>query len=506
MSVSHKTPPCQASPQGILDSFHVLDDGTFADVLTEQHLREAFPDDPVEGQDENDGTVYTCLVTTWMFLWQRLQSGTSRSCQAAVSVFRISVIAQALSAPCSNNGSYCRARVRLLTDGLAELVRGVSHRCEEAVPEQWLWHGRRPKLVDGTTMTMPDTEENREAFPPADPSRVGISFPIMRAVCIISLVTGMVSDWQSAPYRGKETGEPSLLRDMLESLTRGDVLVADRYYCGYFMIALLLEQGVDVVMKQHARRTTDFARGRRLGKGDHVVFWTKPQRPEWMDEETYRRLPDKLEMREADVQVEQKGFRTGKYIVVTNLIDAEEFPRKDLAELYRSRWHVELDFRTLKCILELDHLSCRTPEMVEKEIWATFLAYNLVRLAIANACALHGGLPRQVSFTNAKEMIISGYKEMILANGETKDAIREDTMESMVKHRVGNRPDRIEPRRVKKRPKPHKWLNESREEARKRVIECPEPGGSVYSPADMKAAEETLESEIAAERRDVARE
>ena len=166
---------------------------------------------------------------------------------------------------------------------IRRLVYQVADGCERVVPDGWLWvDGRRVKLLDGTTLTMPDTLDNQAAYPQSSAQRPGLGYPILRMVVLLSLATGMVSGMALGPYSGKETGETALFRELFDRLQAGDVVLGDRYYCSYFMICLLRELGVDVVTRLHQKRTADFRRGKRLGPGDHVVTWDRPARPAWM--------------------------------------------------------------------------------------------------------------------------------------------------------------------------------------------------------------------------------
>lgn len=240
-------------------------------------------------------------------------------------------------------------------------------------------------MVDGSTVSMPDTPENQRAFPQANTQKPGLGFPVARLVAIISLATGVVRDLALGPYKGKKTGETALVRALLDGLEPGEIMLGDRYFASYFMIAALRERGVDCLFRMHQRRKFDFHRGRRLGSEDHVVTWTKPARPEWMNEETYAQVPDELEIRELRFKVNRPGFRVNELVLVTTMIDGMQSTKEDLANLFLERWNIELDLRSIKDVLQMDVLRCMTPEMVEKEVWMHLLAYNLIRGVMAEA-------------------------------------------------------------------------------------------------------------------------
>lgn len=441
----------------------------FAEVLPEDKIQQAFEDEGVAfAQSEQD--VYTPPITLWAFLSQVLFKGEQRSCLAAVSRVIVLWVALGNDACSDNTGAYCRARAKLPLAVIQRLALTVANGCEEQLPAGCLWKKRHIHLVDGTTVSMPDTAENQAAYPQPTSQAKGLGFPLARMVVLLSLATGMVGGMAMGPYAGKETGETALLRELLQSFRRGDILLADRYYCSYFLIALLVELGVDFVVRRHQGRRTDFRRGQRLGEGDHVITWTRPAKPTWMDQETYERMPATLQVREVHVQVDQPGFRVQSLAVVTTLTDAEEYTKDDLAELYHKRWLVELDIRTLKVTLGMDVLRCKTPEMVRKEIWTCLLAYNLIRQTMLQAALAAGCSPRQLSFTAALQKIAASWATLSVCDETLLVLVVEVHLQHLASHQVGDRPDRVEPRAIKRRPKPHKLLTEPRAAARAKLL------------------------------------
>ena len=270
---------------------------------------------------------------------------------------------------------------------IRRLANRLADRLEEAA-QPWHWKQRVVQLVDGTTVSMPDTPANQERYPQPRTQRPGVGFPVLRLVALLSLATAAVHDIAIGPYKGKETGETALFRSLLDDLSAGEIVLADRYYCSYFMIALLMARGIDVVFRLHQQRHYDFRRGRRLGHGDHVVVWHKPAKPRWMDAEQYAALPDTLTIREVRYAVNQPGFRVREIILATTLLDAETYSAADLADLYHQRWHTELDLRYLKTTMKMDVLRCQTPAMIERELETYILGYNVVRKATVQAALL----------------------------------------------------------------------------------------------------------------------
>jgi hypothetical protein len=317
--------------------------------------------------------IYAPFTTLCVFLSQVLSE--DHSCREAVAGLMAFRIANG-QRPCSpDTNSYCRARKRLPEQLFQLLVQKVGKWLQQSLPEQWLFHGRRVKSVDGSTVSMPDTPANQKAYPQPKSQKPGVGFPIARMVVIFCVASGAALEMAIGPYKGKKTGENSLFRTLWDSLEADDILLADRYYCAYADIALLKKRGVDIVFRKHQRRHSDFRRGKRLGRYDHLITWEKPKkRPSWMDKETIDELPQELALREIKYTIVENGKRTKEVILVTTLLDAEVFTKEELAELYNIRWRAEIDLRSLKTVMEMDVLRCKKPEMVRKEVWTHLLA------------------------------------------------------------------------------------------------------------------------------------
>jgi len=437
----------------------------FADVLGEEEIAAAFDDEEAWFAQEEDD-IFTPPLTLWAFLSQVLHKEEQRSCLAAVS--RVAVLLVALGRkPCANNnGAYCKARAKLPEKVIQRLAIRVASGCEKEIPKERLWKERHVKLADGSTVSMPDTEANQNVYPQQASQKEGIGFPIARMVVLLSLATAMLCGMAIGPCTGKETGELALMRQLLDQLDAGDILLSDRYFCSYFMIALLLERNVDFVARLHHSRKEKTYRMKRLGKGDYLVEWQRPSKPAWMDQATYDLMPESLTLRQIDVQVTQPGFRVESLVVVTTLTDPTHYPQADIAELYHRRWLVELDIRSIKCTLGMDVLRGKTPEMVRKEIWTCLLAYNSIRKTMLQAAFDTDLSPRQLSFTRAMQAMAASWVVLPTQDSSTIALLIETAIEGLTSQLVGNRPDRIEPRAVKRRPKPHRLLNMPREAAR----------------------------------------
>ena len=438
----------------------------FADVLTADDIAQAFADAQASfGQTSQ--ALWTPALTLWTFLSQVLHG--IKSCRAAVA--RAFVALALTRAPQDlDTGNYCRARAKLPTGVLQRLTLQVGNVLEQEAPAAWRWHGKQVVLVDGFTVTLPDTPENQQAYPQPTTQQPGLGLPLLRAVVLLSLATAALRGLAVGPYQGKESGETALLRQLLDQLAPGTIVVADRFYCSYFMVALLQACGVAVVLRLHQRRGSDFRRGQRLGPDDHVVTWRKPGQPDWMDGATYAALPATLQVREIRKRIDKPGYRVRHLVVVTTLLDGAEYSTEEIADLYHQRWHVELDIRAIKATLKMDELRCLTPFMVEKEIWVHFLGYNLIRKVAAQAALLRGVCPRQISFAASQQVVLGAWSKLTEASAAQRVRLARALLRALGQEEVGDRPDRCEPRAVKRRPKKQKLLMKPRAQARAELL------------------------------------
>ncbi|MEE9295150.1 MAG: IS4 family transposase [Phycisphaerae bacterium] len=420
----------------------------FSDVLNAEWIQYVFCEESaLFGQDD----IFSTQIVLWAFLAQTLRDGKGAACAAAVADIATYLLQTGQRPPSGDTGDYCRARAKLSLPALQRVVGESSRQLERDADASWLWKGLHAKLVDGFTFTMPDTPENQAAFPQLHSQSPGVGFPIARACTVMSLATACVCDMAIGPYQGKQTGENALLRGMLDTFDEGDVIVFDRYYCSFMMLAMLSLGGVHVCARLHQLRPIDFHRGRRLGKDDHLITWTRPAKPAWMSDEEYERMPDTLTLRELRFDVIVPGRRTETITVVTTLTDAEAFTKEDIAELYGFRWNVELDIRAIKQTLGLDHLRCKTPEMVRRELWVMLLAYNLIRKVIVTSAALHGKQPRRLGFTLACQTVLASWMLLSTESCSNVRAMHVTMLAHIAANEVANRPGRIEPRVLKRR-------------------------------------------------------
>jgi hypothetical protein len=438
----------------------------FADVLSSGCLAEALTEIQRPWKDR----IFNPLMTLWVFLGQVLNA--DQSCRAAVARLIAHRAAEGLPPCSSDTGGYCQARRRLPERFFAAVARLVGRNLDTRVDRRWLWKGRRVCLFDGSTVSMPDTSANRHEYPLTYNQTPGTNFALARIGAIISLSCGAILDLGICRYAGKGQGEVSLLRRLWDALRPGDVLLGDRLISGWVGMHLLKQRGVDTVSRLSTHRRADFRQGRRLGRDDHLVQWKKPTSIRSVDRPTYNALPDSITVREVRFRVEQAGFRTRSVVVVTTLLDPAQASREELATLYRARWNNELDLRSIKVVLQMDVLRCKTPELVRKEVWAHVLAYNLIRTVMAQAAAEHDAGPRSISF-KATLQVLEAFRPLIAFQGHRgaahRAALYQQILRAIAVHRVADRPDRFEPRMAKRRPKRYDRLTRPRAEIKLRM-------------------------------------
>ena len=367
---------------------------------------------------------------------------------------------QGLTPSSLGTSSLSDARHMLDTGVLRDAARGYATTTQSQFESSVFWEGMAPYALDGTTITANDTSENQAQFPQHGAQSEGAGFPLIRVLILQSLRSGMVTDCAFDAFQGKETGEMALARKVMGNISQNDLLLGDRYFPSFFMMADLVARGAQGVFQSHAARDVDFRRGESLGKRDHLVEWTKPQRPVWMEKEVYESYPQILSLREVDVTHEARQSTT--FVLVTTLVDAKKFSKQKLAKFYRKRWNIELALRDLKSTFHMDHIAANTPEMIEKGIWGQLLAYNMLRWHMLNAATLCEVPIENVSVKSAAEIMMQNSAFIMKCTEETKAHTFATVYFQMTQVPVGKRPGREEPRAVKRRPKPRERLNEPR--------------------------------------------
>ena len=404
--------------------------------------------------------LFTPLVTLKAFIFQSLS--TDGSCRQAVSHVLSERLLEGEVANSIHTGAYCKARDRLPLVPLQQAVEASGTALHHQADPSWLFKGYNLMVTDGSTLIMPDTPENQAVFPQQANQKPGLGFPILRIVVLISLSVGAVVAYATGPYQGKGTGETALFSQLLSHIANSTLLLADRYYCTWAIIASILQQGGHVLVQNHAQRKPDFRLGQRLGPRDHLVTWKKPKRkPGWISPEDYDALPDEILIRE---------FAVGGKVYVSTLLAPKSYHKKELAGLYSQRWSVELDLRSIKTHMKMDMLRCKTPDRVQKEIAVHLLAYNLVRASIARAAAIKHKLPRQLSFMTAVQQLNEGLSQLMLFAGNRLGHIINGLLEAIASIPIGQQKRKPQPRAIKRRPKPYPLLTVPRNQACAAII------------------------------------
>jgi hypothetical protein len=402
------------------------------------------------------------LITFWAFLAQVLERGSS--CRDALR--RITAWLQFESPrsplPSTHTGGYCGARNRLPDATLEAIGDHMADQLERNLPNAELWLGRRVKIVDGTTASMPDTEDNQEAWPQPRSQKPGCGFPLVKLVGFFSLGSGALLDFAEGSLRQHER---LLARQLWSRLDDGDVVLADRGFCSYLDLSEIAEAGADSVMRLHQMRKVDFRQGKRLGSNDQIVVWTKPAKcPACYTPEAFAALPATLTVRMVRYRVKSPGFRTEEVVLVTTLLDPIAYPASELAALYFKRWTVELHFREIKVLLGLDVLRCLTPTMIRKEIAMHRIAYNLVRLLMQRASVTHHVRLARISFKGTLDSLhhFSDAIHALAGHPRRQAALLEQLLQTIATDLLPLRPGRAEPRAKKRRGKNYHLLTNPR--------------------------------------------
>ena len=374
--------------------------------------------------------------------------------------------------------AFCQARIRLPLGVWQQLLRRTSAVCEQMTHDEGRWRGHRTFLVDGSSFSMPDTPELQESFGQPSGQRPGCGFPVAHLLALFHAGTGFLLEVFAAPWHTHDMAQVAWLHPTLRP---GDVLVGDRAFCSFAHLALLHRQGLHALFRVHPKQIVDFTPSRphttpkpqaaqkgrprsrwlrQLGVTDQLVEWVKPVRPPvhppaWMTPALYAALPAVLCVRELRYRVAQAGFRTQTVTLVTTLLEVDLYPADALAELYHMRWQVETNLRHLKQTMGLDVLHCQRFAGVMKELTVFALVYNLVRVVMLEAAKRQGVALERISFIDALRWLST--------------ARPEDPLPPLVVN--PHRPNRVEPRAVKRRPKPYPLLTKPRREARNTLIQ-----------------------------------
>src|SRR3989338_8319723 len=403
--------------------------------------------------------VYTPMKTVFTFIKQVLNE--DKSCKNAVAGVVAERLAMGEEEISTGTGAYVKARQRLPEEAVHELVKESGESQLQNAPMQWKPFGRELKVFDGTTVIMADTKENQATFPQHKNQKAGVGFPIARVVAVMSLTLGTVLDYSIDAYKGKGTGESSLLRRIFDCIKKDDIVLGDRYFPNFFLMSSLGMIGADGIFRGQSQRHYDFRTGEYLEKNDHIATWRKPAKPKQMSQEEYDSHPDEIRIRE---------FKIDGNVYVTTFLNYKKYHKKELATIYKRRWEVEINLKSIKSIMQMDMLSCKTPDMITKEIGIHFLAYNFIRIIMSEACAKHDALPWKTSFKGTLQLLENFTPYFLKSTEKENKKMYSDMLRLIVKNKIGNRPGRVEPRAVKQRSKPFSKLNKPRSIEKARLM------------------------------------
>jgi hypothetical protein len=398
--------------------------------------------------------------TFWLFLSEVLSA--DRSCRETVRKALVWLALKSGKTASPNTAAYCKARARLILKDINAVLHQTTKRIQDLYAGQHLWYGRQVKILDGTGLSMPDTPANQAAWPISKRTKPGCGFPVMRLVALFSLATGLIMDVAKGTLKNDER---SLARSLWHLLESGDVLLADRGFCGYADFFYLTLRRVDCVMRNHHRRTKALAIIKRISKGDHLIAWYKTgQCPKWLTPQQWHEMPKSLNLRQISFPVGIPGFRTKAVTVVTTLIDHRRYPKQAFIDLYRTRWMAELFLRDIKTTMRMDILRCKTPEMIHKEISMYLIAYNLIRAMMLAAASRHGVSPFRLSFKGTIATLRQWAPVIAAArlHPRSNEQLIEILLAYLAKDLLPDRPNRVEPRAKKRRPKNYPLLNKPR--------------------------------------------
>jgi len=432
----------------------------FSDVINDDIIQQALKDEQIEYRQR----LYTPMIILWAWIYQCLSE--KNTCKNAVSKI-ISFIAQCgVQTPSPNTSAYCKARKRIKEGVFLRLLKHTGKHLHNL--DDLTWCGRRVIVADGSTITMDDTEDNQKEYPQPQSQEEGCGFPMANIVVLFCLKTGAVLE---AIIGSLSIGELNLFRRLYDYLQPGDIVLADRLYSSYADMCLLKARTLDGVFRLHARRKTDFQKGNILGVKDHIVTWSKPRCcPSGLEKSLFDRLPQSIVLREIQYQVEVKGFRTRQVTIVTTLLDDKLYTKESLAELYYMRWNVEIDLRYLKTTMQMEHISCKTPEMVRKSFYVHLLAYNLVRMLMYQSSEDHDVSPLELSFSSSIVHLLNFGSLLAQADIYERQRLYKELLYVISKERILIRKGRVEPRLMKKRPKNYGWLKQHRKQLKEQLV------------------------------------
>jgi hypothetical protein len=404
-------------------------------------------------------------VTLWAFLSQVLD--TDKTCHNAVSKIITYLTASGVEIPSTDTSAYCQARSRLPEKLLEKLFSQVAQSLSEKVTTEYLWCGRNVVVIDGSTVSMPDTVDNQKAYPQPKTQKAGCGFPIAKIGVMFNLATGAAV---ALAINVLNTHDIKLARQLYQFLNPLDILLGDRAFCAYADLVAIKKCDCDAIFRKHQARKTPLIEGKIVGSCDKLVTWYKPKNcPKGLSVDEFNALPSTITVREIYYYIVIPGFRTQRVSLITTLLDKTTYSSLEVVRLYGQRWDVELNLRHLKTTLGMDVLRCKTPSMVRKEIYVYLLAYNLLRSLMWSAGTTHGTPPLRLSVQGTRHHFNNFIPEFLAADSKNRLQIYHTLLKVIVHKAVPERPGRSEPRVRKRRPKAYPLMTKPRHELREQL-------------------------------------
>jgi hypothetical protein len=433
----------------------------FKELLPESVIKQAISELTIKYKKR----LFDPFITLWVFLSQVLDS--DKTCHNAVSKLVAHLADEEVEIPSTDTSAYCQARARLPEKLLEKLFNYSGQNLEDKITQEHLWCGRNVKVIDGSTVSMPDTVENQKEYPQPSTQKQGCGFPIAKIGVIFSLITGAAV---ALCIDVLNTHDIKLARMLYSFLKPNDVLLGDRAFCAYADMVAITKLGCDAVFRKHSSRTTTMRKGKIVGDCDKLVTWYKPKRcPKGLNKDEFDALPSSITVREIYYYIVIPGFRSQRVSLITTLLDQAIYPTLEIVKLYYKRWEVELDLRHLKTTLGMDILRCKTPSMVRKEIHVYLLAYNLLRSLMWSAGTTYNTPPLRLSLQGTRHHLLNFVPKLEAANLKKRLRLYRTLLKIIVHKVVPDRPARSEPRVIKRRPKAYPRLTKPRHELRKQL-------------------------------------
>jgi Transposase DDE domain len=428
----------------------------------QQHLRDFLPPGLLSAEEDGANSrerVFSLRLTFECFIWQMLKPRTS--CREVVRQVQALFRLHHRGPVDEGDSAYVQARQRLPRERLEKALAATAQAADRRAEPGGHLQGRPVKVVDGSTTQLPDTKANQRRYPQAGGQKPGCGFPVLKFLVLFSLASGAVLQVVMAGWRNHDL---RLFRQVWDQLKAGDIGLGDRAYGDYVTLASLPRQGVDMAARLHQKRKADFRRAKRLAKNDGLFVWLKGcQQSDILSAREWAQLPAQITVRLLRFTATIRGHRARRITLVTTLLDPKLYPAQELMALYCRRWRLELCLRDLKTTLGLEQLRCQSPEMAEKELLAYLIAHNLMRCVMAEAAARHEVPLERVSFKGTVDAVRQ-YSQAIgqARNRKLRRQLWEDLLLNLARDLVPWRPNRTEPRAVKRRPKPYPLLNRPR--------------------------------------------